>query len=73
MQAAPEEAAEVQNALASRCTTDPLTMARVLARLRRQMAGVDVLSRHEYLKLPADTIERRTCTRPPVLYARRQS
>lgn len=51
---------------ATRWATDTATAARVLARLRASMAGVDPLSRHERLGLPADTLERRTSTLLPV-------
>jgi hypothetical protein len=48
-------------ARAALCTTDPATLKRVAAELRPRTAA-DPLSRHERLNLPADTLERRTCT-----------
>jgi len=58
--AAQDEAAGGQAALAARCATDPATLARVVMGLRRDMPAVDVLSRHEHLAMPADTLQRRT-------------
>lgn len=49
-----------QAALEADCTTDLETLGRVVARLRAGMAGVDVLSRHERLDRPAETLDRRT-------------
>jgi hypothetical protein len=57
--AAEDEAAGGRAALAAECKTDPVTMERVLARLRPR-TDVDPLSRHEWLNLPADTLEPRT-------------
>lgn len=51
-----------QAALAATCTTDPGTMRRVGDLLRSTMAGVDPLSRHEQVRLPAHTLERRVVT-----------
>ena len=48
--------------MAAECSTDNGTLKRVAGALRAQMAGVDVLSRHDHLVLPAETLERRTVT-----------
>lgn len=55
-------AAGGQAARAAECTTDLATLGRVIARLRAGMAGVDPLSRHERLCLPADSMESRRVT-----------
>jgi hypothetical protein len=60
--AARDTAAERQAVLAARCATDPATLARVVARLRNDTAPVEVLSRHDHLTMPADTLERRSYT-----------
>jgi len=57
-----QQADLIRAALAVRCSADRATMAWVLERLRATMAGVDPLSRHEHLRLPAGTLERRTAT-----------
>jgi len=53
--------ADGRAALAAGCVTDRVTMERVLAG-RRSRTAVDPLSRHEWLDLPADALERRTRT-----------
>lgn len=68
MRAARENAAGGQAARAATCTTDLATLGRVVTRLRAGMAGVDPLSRHEHLCLPAADLERRTVT--PLLNVR---
>lgn len=60
--AATEAAAGGSAALAAPGATDHETLRRVVAGLRARMAGVDPLSRHERLCLPADSMERRTVT-----------
>ena len=57
-----QQADLIRAALAAECDTDLRTLARVVMRLRATMAGVDPLSRHEHLRLPAGTLERRTAT-----------
>jgi hypothetical protein len=51
---------EAARAAGTPCKADPATMARVIAGLRKDMPAVDVLSRHDHLALPAETLERRT-------------
>jgi hypothetical protein len=60
--AATADAAGGQAALAAECVTDMATLDRVRMALQGQMAGVDPLSRHEHLELPAAHLERRTFT-----------
>jgi hypothetical protein len=62
MEWAATTAAGGQAALAAKCATDRDTLQRVAESLRSQLAGVDPLSRHQHLELPAHTIEHRTCT-----------
>jgi hypothetical protein len=61
MERAAKAAAGGNDALNARHATDPETMRRVVESLRGQLAGVDPLSRHEHLELPAGTIEHRVC------------
>jgi hypothetical protein len=53
-------AAEQQAARAAVCVTDLDTLERVVAALGPRVPYIDTLAHHEYLCLPADTIERRT-------------
>ena len=58
-----------QAALAATCTTDPATMARVLARLRGQLAGKTVPTAAPLIG-PAEQLEHRTCALLGPLYAK---
>lgn|GEM_PF-3668689 len=60
---------EVRAAFAAPRVTDLAILTRVAERLRRGMAGVDPLSRHEQLERPAAALDRRTVTR--LCWARR--
>ena len=60
--AAGDDTAGGQAALAATYVTDNETLRRVTGALRGQMAGVDPLSRHEHLELPASHLERRAST-----------